>query len=369
MLWWGWRGGTWSTAEPMDRLSALIALTKSARKSGMTDTVRGLRTIASRPVVAIEPPRHLQVEIITLCNLGCIMCPRTVALARSSSAAEEAAWQRRMPYETFLGILDQFPGLQTLSLHGIGEPLMHPHLFDMISAAAQRGVQVRFTTNATLLDQFRSRRLIASGLHRLIVSLDGATASTYEAIRPGAKLDRVIENLRFLAALRRESGANRPRIEISMVVQAGNAAEAPDLVELAHDLGADGVTLSPMLPPVRQLADLVCAPETWRQVVEEAGRRARAAGITLFVRGARTAGPQHDIKPTYRCMHPWFSTVVTLDGEVMPCCNIHDPVFSLGNSSAVSFEDVWNGPRYQDFRRELSREGHVPEPCRSCPEF
>lgn len=353
----------------MDRLSALIALATSARRRGWNDTIRGLRTLTWRSETAIEPPRHLQVEIITLCNLACVMCPRTVALDRATTAADEAAWQRRMPYEEFLDLMEQFSNLQTLSLHGIGEPLMHPHLFDMVAAAARRGIQVRFTTNATLLDRNRCRRLIDSGLHRLIVSLDGATAPTYEAIRPGARFDRVLENLRVLTSMKSEAGMVRPRVELSMVVQAANAAEAVDLVTLAHTLGVDAVTLSPMKPPVDRLAALVCNPETWRRVTRDARKRARVLGIPLFVRGARPPVHRRRIKPTHRCMHPWLSTVVTLGGDVMPCCNVHDLFYSLGNTSRATFDEVWNGPRYGEFRRILLRKDAVPEACRSCPEF
>ena len=82
------------------------------------------------------------------------MCPRTVALDRDPGSAPE--WHQRMPLERFMKLLDEFPELQSLSLHGIGEPLMHPGIFDMIDAAVRRGVMVRFTTNATLLDHTRS---------------------------------------------------------------------------------------------------------------------------------------------------------------------------------------------------------------------
>lgn len=352
----------------MDRLSALVVVAKSARQRGWTDTIRGMRTITWRSETVGETPRHLQVEIITHCNLGCIMCPRTVALARAATAAEEQAWHRRMPYEEFLALLRQFAGLQTLSLHGIGEPLMHPHLFEMVAAAAQREIQVRFTTNATLLDRNRCRRLIESGLHRLIVSLDGASAPTYEAIRPGAKFERVVDNLRMLTAVRRELRSRRPWIELSMVVQKGNAAEAAGLVSLAHDLGANGVTLSPMKPPVDQLSALECDPDAWRRVTSDARRTARALGIPLFVRGGH-APRRRRIKPTYRCMNPWLSTVVTLSGDVMPCCNIHESVYSMGNTSSARFAEIWDGPRYREFRCRLLRKDQVPEPCRSCPEF
>jgi radical SAM protein with 4Fe4S-binding SPASM domain len=349
----------------MDRLLATATLLRDARKTSVSATAQTLRTILFRPATACAPPRHLQVEIITSCNLACVMCPRTVALERAPAAPE---WHRRMPLDRFLTLLDEFPTLQSLSLHGIGEPLMHPQLFEMIAAAERRGVVVRFTTNATLLDRDRSGRVLASRLHRLIVSLDGATAATYEAIRPGARFVQVVENVRRLTMLRRESGAVLPRVDISMVVQASNAGEAPAVVALAHELGAAGVILSPMIPPVRELAALACDSATWNQAVDDSRRKARELGIALFAREGQPL-PDATPKATHRCMHPWFSTVVTLDGAVMPCCNVHDPDFGMGNAVDDGFAEVWNGERYRAFRGEIKQHGHVPEACRKCPEF
>jgi radical SAM protein with 4Fe4S-binding SPASM domain len=347
----------------MDRLTAAATLLRDASRTSIAATAQTLRTILIRPAAACASPWHLQVEIITACNLGCVMCPRTVALERDPAFAPE--WHRRMPLERFMKLLDEFPGLQSLSLHGIGEPLMHPGIFDMIAAAVRRGVMVRFTTNATLLDRMRSHRLIAAGLHRLIVSIDGATAPTYEAIRPGAKFDRVVDNVRFLAASRRGSG---PRIDISMVVQRNNAHEAPALVALAHEIGADGVILSPMIPPVNVLAAIACDRASWNRAVDDSRHKARELGIAFFAREGR---PVADAAPkaTHRCMHPWFSAVVTMEGSVMPCCNIHDSAFGMGNAFDDGFADVWNGERYRAFRRSIKQRGSVPEACRKCPEF
>jgi radical SAM protein with 4Fe4S-binding SPASM domain len=349
----------------MDRLLATATLLRDVPKASVSATAQALRTILLRPTTACAPPGHLQVEIITSCNLGCVMCPRTVAIERASA---DPQWHRRMPLDRFLTLLDEFPTLQSLSLHGIGEPLMHPQLFEMITAAARRDIKVRFTTNATLLDRDRSHRVLASRLHRLIVSLDGATAPTYEAIRPGARFVQVVENVRFFANSRRESRAAQPRLDISMVVQASNANEAPALVALAHELGADGVILSPMIPPVKELAALCCDSATWNQAVDDSRRKARRLGIAFFAREGRPL-PDAAPKATHRCMHAWFSAVVTLEGAVMPCCNIHDPAFGMGNALEDGFTDVWNGERYRAFRREIKQQGHVPEACRKCPEF
>lgn len=352
----------------MHRLPILVELAKTAQRRGPRETSRDLLAVLTRPAVTGNRPRHLQVEIITHCNLGCLMCPRTVGLARAASAEQKAAWYRHMPFATFLSVLDSFPGLQTLSLHGIGEPLLHPQIFAMVEEGARRSIQVRFTTNATRLGAARCKRLVASGLHRLIVSLDGATAGTYERIRPGAQFEEVIDNLRTLVRSRRERGGAFPRIEVNMVVQRLNVFEVPDLVALAHQIGLDGVILSSLKPPEPELAEMACADEAWTEVAKGAEARARSLGIPLHVRGGRFARRQR-LAPTHQCLHPWMSAVVTLDGEVMPCCNIHHPDDSMGNLFTHTFEDVWNGSRYQSFRRELRRTDAVPEPCRWCPDF
>jgi radical SAM protein with 4Fe4S-binding SPASM domain len=272
-----------------------------------------------------------------------------------------------MPYPSFLSVLDAFPGLQTLSLHGIGEPLLHPQIFDMVEEGARRGIQVRFTTNATRLGPARCERLVASGLHRLIVSLDGATADTYERIRPGARFEEVIDHLCTLSRLRRDRGAASPRIEVNMVVQRLNVFEVPDLVSLVSRIGLDGVILSPLQPPEPELEEMACDSETWTKAAEGAEERARQLGIPIHVRGGSSS--RQRLAPTYQCLHPWMSAVVTLDGEVMPCCNIHRSDYSMGNLFSDAFEDLWNGSHYQSFRRELRRKDAVPEPCRWCPDF
>jgi radical SAM protein with 4Fe4S-binding SPASM domain len=308
------------------------------------------------------------VEIITNCNLGCLMCPRTVGLAKASSAKQRRAWYRHMPFSRFLSVMDSFHGLQTLSLHGIGEPLLHPRIFDMVEEATHRGIQVRFTTNATRLDPAKSERLIASNLHRLIVSLDGATAGTYERIRPGARFEEVIGNLRTLARLRRDSGGVSPWIEVNMVVQRLNVLEVPDLIELVREISLDSVILSPLQPPEPELAGMACDGETWVEAAKSAEVRARQLGIPIYIRGGLATRQKLPAR-THQCLHPWMSAVITLDGEVMPCCNIHRSDYSMGNLFTDGFEDIWNGWRYRSFRRELRRKDTVPEPCRWCPDF
>src|SRR3954451_14768464 len=119
--------------------------------------------------VAPPLPRELQVEVTGACNLSCRMC---LVSYRPKLGRKQAA----MPLDRLVGLLDELPGLERLTLQGLGEPLLCPDLVDMVAAPKQRGIAVGFNSNAMLLTPAIAARLVDLGLDWLHVSLDGATA-------------------------------------------------------------------------------------------------------------------------------------------------------------------------------------------------
>lgn len=354
----------------MEKLRATIKILHTINKRGLRESAADIRSVIRQPIVAPNFPRHLQIEIITRCNLECIMCPRTVALESAQSSAQKKAWQRQMNLENFRRIIDGIPKIQTLSLHGIGEPLMHPHIFEMVQIASSAGIAVRFTTNATLLNSAKSERLLKAGLYRIIFSLDGATPETYETIRVGAKFDSVIENIQRFMSRRKDLNQNNPIVDINMVVTRQNYFEADKMIELCSELGVDGLILSPMQPPEKEFENNCCDTETWDALAKRARERAGRSGIKLYLRGGMRGNKKPIAKKqTHKCLHPWTTAVVTMDGDVMPCCNIHSKAFSMGNVFSQNFAELWNDTCYKNFRSELRQKGNIPKPCRWCPDF
>src|ERR1041385_615058 len=103
-----------------------------------------------------------------------------------------------MPFETFTRLVDQIPTMTELQLQGLGEPMMHPRFFDMVAYASARGIEVSTNSNLTLLTPARAERCVQSGLTWLHISIDGATAETYERIRVRSRFERVVGNLTHL---------------------------------------------------------------------------------------------------------------------------------------------------------------------------
>src|SRR3954449_1066906 len=191
------------------------------------------------PMEAPPLPEHLQVEVSGACNLRCRMC--LVRYAPAVGRREGA-----LSYEDFLELVDSLPDLRRLTLQGLGEPLLSPHLLDMVRHAAGRGIHVGFNTNGVLLTRSVARALVVAGAGHVHVSLDGATAATYEDVRHGTRraprpgqFERVVANLRGLLAARGD--AVRPRVVLVFVAMRRNVGELEALVDLATGLGVDEV--------------------------------------------------------------------------------------------------------------------------------
>jgi MoaA/NifB/PqqE/SkfB family radical SAM enzyme len=184
----------------------------------------------------MDLPSYVQIEPVGQCNLKCTICP--IQFRQDGPPYGPPAF---MDFDQFVDLLGRFVALRDLHLQGLGEPMMHPRFFDMVEHAVGRGVRVTTNTNMTLLDARRAERLVRSGLDCLHVSIDGARAETYEAIRPPGKFARLLRNLALFVDTRRRLDASLPRLHVVTVVMRRNLGELPDIVRLAHRYGAEQV--------------------------------------------------------------------------------------------------------------------------------
>jgi radical SAM protein with 4Fe4S-binding SPASM domain len=286
-----------------------------------------------------------------------------------------------MAWNEFTRIVDQLPALAELHLQGLGEPLLHPRFFDMVEYAVARGVAVSVNTNLTLLTPAKAERAATCGLEAIYVSVDGATAETYERIRVDARFDRLERNmLRLLEALARHGSATR--VQVTAVAMRENLDELADLValtarwglntlsvqHLCHDFGES--TLPARYAPMRDFvagqtlvgldaARVARAFDAARSTAKEHGVALRLPRVTPVEHAPGTPGRS-------RCDWPWRGPYVAYDGTAMPCCMVATPDrASLGNVVREGVEAIWNGAAYEDFRARLDSED-PPEICKSC---
>lgn len=323
-----------------------------------------------RPAVVPELPAILYLETTNRCDSLCQTCIRTF------QALEPP---KDLTLEELRRIVDQLPRLERVILHGIGEPLLNPHLFRMIAYLKGRGTTVLFNSDAIGLTHKKRRGLVESGLDELRVSLDAATPETYRAIRGVPMFHRVVENVTALVDLQKELGVATPTVSLWFTAIKRNLPEMPDFIRLAGKIGAARVNVQRLVHYGQGLAvqdqslhGALTALEA--EMLAEATRISRELGIGLSASGNTTPEdsftPEERERPWSGCQRPWSLSYVTANGNVLPCCispwTAKDYAgLILGNAFTEPFAEIWNGERYQQFRTRFESK-EAPDPCRGC---
>ena len=325
-----------------------------------------------RSLIAEQEPVCLYLETTNRCNLLCETCPRTF---------EELEPPGDMSWQLFTHIVDQFPRIARVVLHGVGEPMMVKALPRMVRYLKERGTYVLFNTNGTLLTERKGRELIAAGLDELRVSLDAAEPRAFLAVRGKDMFDRIVGNVRAFTSLQRAEGLARPLVSLWLTGLKETIDQLPEFVRLAHRIGVAEIHLQRLVftPEGQGLARAESAlfeklEGDEPQRLDEAAALAAKLGINFNASGATEPGTSLkraiEGRPWSLCRRPWTLMYFTAHGRAIPCCIAPFSMrgydgFTLGDATQQSLRQIWNGPRYQEFRRELLSE-KPPAACSSC---
>lgn len=308
-------------------------------------------------------PTLFRVGVTRRCNLRCRICGVGHRTAEEQ-AAYVASGTMDLAYEDYRGLAaETFPYAQAVEFNQNGEAFVLGDTFQRMLALADRhGVRTTVSTNGMSVDRSDLEGLLGIRyLERVIFSMDGARKETVEAIRTGARFERIVENIRTLVSLRGD--ARGPTIQILFAAMRSNLDELPALVELASRLGVDRVAVSylyvnPFVPLEESLFfDKERANRVFREAEEAAGR----LGIELCL------PPRfgHRARRGFRCDLPWNSPSILPGGYVVPCCMLFGKEHRMGHVGD-GFRRIWNGPAYVRLRRSLVQDAPVIRKCRSC---
>ena len=337
---------------------------------------------AERGAVAEAEPVCLYLETTNRCNLLCTTCPRTFEALEPPGD---------MDWALFTAIVDQFPRIARVVLHGIGEPMMVRALPRMIRYLKDRGTYVLFNTNGTLLSEKKGRELIDSGLDELRVSLDAAEPRAFKLVRGRDMFTRIVRNLRAFRALQRELAAETPRVSLWLTGLKETVDQLSDFVRLAHDLDIPEVYLQRLvyflegqglarpesaLFPTGQARGLKAhgGHDEEGRLIGEAEDLARELGIAFNASGATDPAAslkrEEAAQPCSLCRRPWTLMYVTAHGRAIPCCIAPFSMrgydsFTLGDATQETLRDIWNGAGYQAFRSALLTD-QPPAACAGC---
>jgi MoaA/NifB/PqqE/SkfB family radical SAM enzyme len=316
-------------------------------------------------------PRSIYIEPTSRCNELCQQCPRTL-LSREDD--------RDLSFANFCTIVDQFPVLDRVVLHGLGEPLLNKELPRMISYLKARGTYVLFNSNGILLNEKRGQALIDAGLDEYRLSMDGATREMYAKVRGVDAFDKIWRNVQAFIQQQKAQDASKPAVSLWFTAMRENLPDLPKLVDLAAEAGVKEIYLQRLvyfeegLAASKQALFRRSSPEELA-IVKQCEQLCREQGITFKAAGSAT--PVESLirdfgsRPWSGCSRPYNLTYITSSGNVLSCCfapfghksaREYKEERVLGNIFEESIESIWHGERYEAFRRAFESD----QPARHC---
>jgi radical SAM protein with 4Fe4S-binding SPASM domain len=262
-----------------------------------------------------------------------------------------------MDPELYRKIVDQcFSSIYYLNLYFQGEPYLHPRFTQMVRIAKLKKIYVSTSTNGHFLTAENAKATIESGLDKLIISLDGTDAESYEQYRVGGDFQKVIAGISEVVKQKKNSRSKTPRVILQFLVLKSNQHQVKQIIQLGKDLGVDKVVLktaqfyifrdgNPLMPEGRY--------SRYKKV--ESG----ADEPSLYQ--IRNKMPDH-------CFRMWSSCVVTWDGFVVPCCFDKDADHRMGDLKKEPFILVWKNEKYREFRKKILSFRKSIDICQNCTE-
>ena len=234
----------------------------------------------------------------------------------------------------------------TIQFYFQGEPLLNKDLPQMIREAHEAGLYTIVSTNAQALTQERAEALVASGLNRIIISMDGLTDESYNAYRVGGSLEKTKAAIRFLRDAKRRLKA-RTVIELQCLRLRTSEHEWREFKRVYKELGADRLVFK-----TAQLYDYA----NGHPLMPSDERYSR------YTKGAD--GLYHRKKLGRGCLRVWSGVVVTTNGDVLPCCYDKSHAYAYGNIMDTPLKELFANDKARAFRKAALNE--QPQICKEC---
>jgi radical SAM protein with 4Fe4S-binding SPASM domain len=345
------------------------ALIDELRAAGLLFTSEPHHRSQGNAVVVETEPQGLHLEITNACNLSCAHC----YVSSGQKLPDE------MTDAELRGVIDQLPPFsnKVVAITG-GEAVVRRNALDLVEyCAIERGHKVDLYTNAYKFPRKYAERIAAinslgGARVNLQVSLEGATATTNDAVRGKGVFDRVLESL----AMFREVGLNR-NVQLFICITKNNIGELESMIDIAERYDVARLAFSqwerqgnaadtPWLSISPTLEEWIGAGE---KLLAYDNTRLEVVGnffgdLNNSQNGRYTL--ERSLFPKQIFAYNAFPRI-SPDGWIFADQLWVDTDWALGNVRDMTIDEAFRSERFHEHLRLFRQRAEVIDECRSCP--
>ena len=229
-----------------------------------------------RTVDDYDAPLFLAWQLTNRCSARCLAC--------CEESGPDKVWRDELSRDEALRLAGAIVdlGIPFVAFGG-GEPLGVGHCWDVFERLAAGGVALKLETDGSRIDDAAADRIAALAVDCVQISVDGASASTHQRVRPGSSFAAATGAIERLVA-------RGCAPQFVFVPTRLNLAEIVAAYDLATTLGCSAFITGPLMRIGRAAAAwdmLGCTDDEWQRAVTALRERAAASG----------AGPALSIYP------------------------------------------------------------------------
>lgn len=310
-----------------------------------------------------KKPTIFQLETTNVCNMKCVMCPRTELMERKQGYMpveefniivnqlephDSAQWETWKTYaekeflnQTLAYEEDYFYFMicaQTLILHGFGEPILDKNLSEKIKIASTKKIPTYFSMNPVNIKLDKMKEFAEAGLDYLKFSLEGLNNETQLMYRRvvdpsfNETIKKIVDTIQLF-----QNGNYKTKVILTRLSFKNDSAGDKEYLDFWKQY--------PVIAYIKNQHN--------RWLYEEENAEQNTA----------------EYMQRY-CEFPWSSVSILYDGTVVPCPLDYEGELNMGNVKNNTLEEIWNSNQYTDFRK-MHAEGNFPEGhfCKSKCDF
>lgn len=322
-------------------IKGAVSLLKN--KKGSIEHLKSTYSLTKKDIKILGKPINITIEPTNVCNAKCPVCETGAGILGRKKAF--------LSFEDFKVIIDKMhPHINTLMYYFMGEPFLNKEWVRQVKYAKKKGVSFISTcTNGDV--KGIPQGIIESGIDFVSFQMGGTTEETHRIYRVNTKLENIRNNLLETIELKKQSNS-KVHLEAGFILMKHNEHQVNEFISWCKKIGVDSYNIiDPCVRTVQQGKKYL--PTDKKHWIYDPKK---------FELGKL----QRRVVPKNDCPWIYYSMTIMSNGDVVPCCHDACGKEVMGNLIEDEMEKIWNGEKFQDFRKRILTKQRSVGICRLC---